>query len=144
MTQMAKNPPAIQETWVWSLAWKDLLEKEMAIQSSILTWRIPWTQEPCALQSIGFQRVRHNWVTFTFTFICWALHSPWCVFYSTSDCNLLKTHLWFCQSSVLGDKVFPQLLKIKVLDKQCLAGLTPLTSCPSLCPLSPQALHTKV
>ena len=47
----------MQETWVWSLGWKDLLEKGMATHSSILAWRIPWTEEPGGLQSIGLQRV---------------------------------------------------------------------------------------
>ena len=42
---MAKNPPAMQETWVWSLGWEDPLEKGMATHSSILAWRIPWTEE---------------------------------------------------------------------------------------------------
>ena len=46
VAQMVKNLPVMQKTWVWSLGWKDLLEKEMAIHSSILAWRIPWTQEP--------------------------------------------------------------------------------------------------
>ena len=43
LAQMVKNPPAIRETWVWSLDWEDPLEKEKATHSSILTWRIPWT-----------------------------------------------------------------------------------------------------
>ena len=59
MAQMVKNPPAIQETWVWSLGWQDPLEKAMATHSSILAWRIPWTEEPDRLQSKGLQRVEH-------------------------------------------------------------------------------------
>ena len=51
----------MRETWVQSLGWKDLLEKEMAAHSSILAWKIPWTEEPGGLQSMGSQRVRHNW-----------------------------------------------------------------------------------
>ena len=43
MSQLVKNPPAMQETWVRSLCWEDLLEKEAATHSSILAWRIPWT-----------------------------------------------------------------------------------------------------
>ena len=50
-----KNPPAMQEMQVWSLGWEDLLEKEMAIHSSILAWKIPWTEEPGGLQSMGLQ-----------------------------------------------------------------------------------------
>ena len=60
MAQAIKNPPAIQETWVPSLGWGDTLEKEMATHSSILAWRIPWTEEPGRLQSMGSQRVRHD------------------------------------------------------------------------------------
>ena len=59
MAQMVKNLPAMQ-TWVRSLGQEDSLEKEMAIHSSILAWRIPWTEEPGRLQSMGFQRVRHD------------------------------------------------------------------------------------
>ena len=50
---MVKNPPAVQETWVRSLGWEDPLEKGMATHSSILAWRIPWTEEPGMLQSMG-------------------------------------------------------------------------------------------
>ena len=50
---MVKNLPAMQETQVQSLVWKDSLEKEMATHSSILAWRIPWTEEPGGLQSIN-------------------------------------------------------------------------------------------
>ena len=60
MPQAVKHPPAIQETWVPSLGQDDPLETEMATHSSILAWRIPWTEEPGGLQSMGLQRVRHN------------------------------------------------------------------------------------
>ena len=65
MARMVKNLPATQETWVQSLGWKDPLEKGMATHSSILAWRIPWTEEPGALQSVGSQRVGHEWATTT-------------------------------------------------------------------------------
>ena len=52
---MVKNPTAKQEMWVQSLGWKDPLEKEMATLSSILAWRIPWTEEPGGLQSMRLQ-----------------------------------------------------------------------------------------
>ena len=58
-----KNPPAMQETWVWCLDWVDPLEKEMATHSSILAWEIPWTEEPGSLQSVGSQRVEHDLAT---------------------------------------------------------------------------------
>ena len=51
-----KNLPVMQETWVRSLGWKDPLEKGMATHSSILAWRIPWTEEPGGLQYMGLQR----------------------------------------------------------------------------------------
>ena len=60
MAQMVKNPPATQETQVQSLGREDPLEKEIATHSSILAWRIPWTEEPGGLQSMGFQRVGHD------------------------------------------------------------------------------------
>ena len=52
---MVKNPPAMQETWVRSLGWKDPLEEGMEAHSSIFAWRIPWTEEPGGLQSMGSQ-----------------------------------------------------------------------------------------
>ena len=58
--QTVKNLPAMQETWVQSLGWKDPLEKGMATHSSILAWKISWTEKPGGLQSIGSQRVRHD------------------------------------------------------------------------------------
>ena len=57
---MVKNLPAMWKTSVQSLGWEDPLEEEMATHSSILTWEILWTQEPGGLQSIGWQRVKHN------------------------------------------------------------------------------------
>ena len=58
MAQTVKNLPAMQETQVRSLGWDDPLEKGMATHSSILAWRIPWTEEPDGLQSMGSQRIR--------------------------------------------------------------------------------------
>ena len=63
VAQMVKNSSAMQKTWVWSLGWDDLLEKEMATHFSILAWRVPWTKEPGGLQSMGVQRIGHDWVT---------------------------------------------------------------------------------
>ena len=60
MAQMVKSLPAMQETWVRSVDWEDPLEKGMATHSSILAWRIPWTEEPGGLQSMGSQRAGHN------------------------------------------------------------------------------------
>ena len=53
----------MQETWVQSLGREDPVEKEMATHSSTLTWKLPWMEEPGRLQSVGLQRVRHDWAT---------------------------------------------------------------------------------
>ena len=57
VAQTVKNPPTMQETWVQSLGQEDPLEEEMATHSSILAWRIPWTEEPGRLESMGLQRI---------------------------------------------------------------------------------------
>ena len=61
MVELVKNPPAVQETQ----AGEDPLKKEMAVHSSIIAWKIPWTVARQASLSMGLQRVRHNWVTNT-------------------------------------------------------------------------------
>ena len=61
MAQKVKNLPAMQEAQVQSLGQEDPLEKAMATHSSILAWRISWTEEPGGLQYMGLQRVRHDW-----------------------------------------------------------------------------------
>ena len=58
--QLVKNLPAMLETWVQSLGWEDPLEKGMATHSGILAWRIPWTEEPDRLQTMGSQRARQD------------------------------------------------------------------------------------
>ena len=60
VAQTVKRPPAMQETRVRSLGQEDPLEKKMAIHSSTIAWKIPWTEEPGRLQSMGSQRVRHD------------------------------------------------------------------------------------
>ena len=90
VAQMVKNLPAMRETWYQSLGWEDSLEKDMVTHSSILIWRIPWTEEPDRLQSMGPPGVRHNWVTNTlntsfsclifwleFLVLCWMEWSRW-------------------------------------------------------------------
>ena len=63
MAQTVKRLPIMWETWVRSLSWEDPLEKEMAPHSSTFAWKIPWTEEPGRLQSMGSQRVGHDWAT---------------------------------------------------------------------------------
>ena len=75
MAQRLKRLPAMWETWVQSLGWEDPLEKEMATHSSILTWRIPWTEELGGLQSMGRKgRTQLSNFTFTFTLVSLSIH----------------------------------------------------------------------
>ena len=68
VAQMVKSLPAERETGVQSLGWEHPLEKEIAIHSSILAWKIPWMEEPGGLQFMGSQRVGHNWaISLTYT-----------------------------------------------------------------------------
>ena len=74
VAQMVKRLPAMWKTWVQFLGWEDPLEKEMAIHSSTLAWKIPWTEEPDRLQSMGSQgRTRLSDFTFTFFHFVWVL-----------------------------------------------------------------------
>ena len=73
--QMVKSLPAMQETWVQSLRQEDPLEKGMVTHSSILAWRIPWTEKSSGLQAMGSQRVKDDWVTNTFTSLLRAMRS---------------------------------------------------------------------
>ena len=60
---MVEHLPTMRETWVQSLGWEDSLQKEIAIHSSTLAWKIPWMEEPGRLQCMGSQRVGHDWTT---------------------------------------------------------------------------------
>ena len=86
----------IQETWVWSLGQVDPLEK--ATHSSILTRRIPWTEEPSRLQSMGLQRVGHDWVTNTLTFshFAYKLNKQWQYIYSLIPFPILNQFIVPC------------------------------------------------
>ena len=96
---MAKRLPTMQETQIPSLGLEDPLEKETATHSSILAWKVPWTEEPGRLQSAGLQRVRHDWANSLSFFlpipnncdvlgprsVCWAFEPPCLfIFYSHS------------------------------------------------------------
>ena len=115
MAQTVKNLHVIREIEVQSLGRGDPLEEEMATHSSILAWRIPWTQEPGRLQSIGSQRVRHDWVTntpapratdnflghFLWAVLCWKSHRVEAVTSMTTNCGhdvvvqpLSRVSLW--------------------------------------------------
>ena len=95
-----KNQPAMQEPqemWVWSLGGEDALEEGIATHSSILVWRMPWTEEPGGLQSIAAQRVRHDWSDWVCTHTrgtCWKL-TLW---------NSPEIHPWVCWGELLTRK----------------------------------------
>ena len=92
VTQVVKNPPAMEETWVWSLRQEDPLEKGMATHSSIFAWEIPWTEEPVRLQSMRWQRVGHDWATNMHTHIDvsrWAGLPLWLFLSFYKQCTLL-------------------------------------------------------
>ena len=96
MAKMVKNLPATQKTRVQVMGWEGLLEKEIATHSSILAWEIPWTEEPCGLESLDSQRVGHNWATYTsldFTNPLPKLCLPWVK--STHEANIKMTALPF-------------------------------------------------
>ena len=98
VAQMVKNLPAMWETWVRSLDQQDPLEKGMATYSSVLAWRILWTEEPGGLQSMGSQRVGHDWATNTHTQLI-NTHTHICM--SISNLKLDKTegmqhNFWDC------------------------------------------------
>ena len=102
VVQTVKNLPAMQETWVQSLCTEDPLEMGMATHSSILAWRIPWTEKPGRLQSMGLQKVRHDSATNT-CIICtlyilsyifqhgWDYVVPAILYCAFSFCNRLCT-----------------------------------------------------
>ena len=80
MIQMVENLPAVQETWVWSLGWEDLLEMGMATLSSILVWRIPRTEEPGGLQFMGLQsrtRLSNFHIHTLWMFLLWVWTNNW-------------------------------------------------------------------
>ena len=82
VAQRVRHLPAVQETWVQSLGQEDPLEKELATHSSTLAWKIPCTEEPCRIQSMGLQRVGHDlsFTFFTFTLPSWRIfvsHTNW-------------------------------------------------------------------
>ena len=109
VAQMVKNLSAMQETWVWSLGWEDTLEKRVATHFSILAWRIPWTEDPGRLHSMGSQRVGHDWVTNTS--ICFR-HSDWVVWLSRVVIMTFSTWSFY----ILGSKTMYVLTWFSQMD----------------------------
>ena len=129
MAQTVKNLPAMQETQVWSLGQKVLLEEEMAAHCSTLAWRIPWTEELGGPQSMGLQRVRHDWATHNFTSIrTWQdnvgdFTGGAVVKESTRQCRRLET--WVCSL----DHSFDYMgLFLNTKSNKCLLGWPPQIS----------------
>ena len=141
VTQTVKNLSAKQETWVQSLGQEDSLEKGMAIHSSILAWRIPWTEEPGRLQSMGSQRVRYNRATITHSRILWLKNQ---VFYRT--CGLPLTwplHLILSSKHYAFHSSFRVFLRDQwlLLQSQCSSpplSLWPLSALLFLCAILDQ------
>ena len=105
VAQMVKHLPTMQETRVQSPGGKDLLEKEMAIHSSTLAWKIPWMEEPGGLQSMGSQRVGHDWATS----LCFTLLLGWELHKSGSCCGpWLLDALWCPRHAFLWFFVRPR------------------------------------
>ena len=92
MAQAVKNLPVMQETWVRSLGREDLLEEEVATHSSIPAWRIPRTEQPGGLQSMGSQRVRNNWSGWTNGTWTWLLGRHFSFVHLSSECLLCTRH----------------------------------------------------
>ena len=104
MALVVKNPLPMQETWetrVWSLGWEAPLEEGMATDSSILAWRIPWTEDPDRLQSVGSQRVGHDWAT-EYTCTHGILSLPW-------KFSVLHLIIFLAPNLYLSSMSFPSL-----------------------------------
>ena len=97
-----KNFPAVQETKVWPLGQEDPLLKGMATHSSVLIWKIPWTEEPGTLQSLGSQRVGHDWVTNTHTHTPFGQSCMGVLATSTTSWNPINTAWLQAQSRLEG------------------------------------------
>ena len=122
------NLPAVQETWVRFLGQEDLLEKGMATHSSVLAWKIPWAEKPGGLQSMGSQRVRHDWATNTFIYMC--------VYIYTYVHTYIHIHTYTrsrCFKVKYGIKYASLPLKILATNKFIWEAKTLLCECRDLC-----------
>ena len=121
VAQMVNNQPSVQETQVQSLGQEDPLEKGMATHSSILAWRIPWTEEPDRLQSMGLQRVGCDWMTNTFVRLEWA---NWAA--QRNSLSMFQGMTWSCSGgpgdkwgSVAGSQQSLKTSSAVVVEKHC-------------------------
>ena len=90
VAQMVKNLPAMWETRLWSLGQEDPPEKGMVTHSTVFPWRIPWTEEPGGLPSMGSERIWHNWATNSFSFIL----------------EVVPNFMQICYVYILGEELF--------------------------------------
>ena len=133
-----KNLPAMQDTRIWPLGQEDLLKKGMATHSNILAWRIPWKEEPGGLQSMGLQRLRHNWEINTLLLgsancpPCWALAESalfslkgvWAAYNRSKQSEPLLKVAWISEreTNILGTEEVARMVWKTAVS----AGLTPL------------------
>ena len=98
MAQMVKHLSTMRETRVRALGWEDLLEKEMAIHSGTIAWKIPWTEEPGRLPSMGLQRVGYDWVTSLHYMFFTDLSFDYCVVSLLVYCVQLLSCVWLFET----------------------------------------------
>ena len=125
---MVKPLPATRETWVRSLGWEDPLEKEMATQPSTLAWKIPWMDEPGRLQSMGSQRVGHDWVTSLGSRNYSKYLKHFNSFYSSHEsCEVFKKMyiIWILQMSLLKHRKVNSLCRAAKWQRLCLQCTRP-------------------
>ena len=103
MAQTVKNPPAMQETWIRSLGWEDPLKEGMASHSVFFPGESPWTEEPGGLQSMGSQRVGHDWVTKHSIGHIYNFIFSWCVDFFIMNCFCLFLGKLFDLEYILSD-----------------------------------------
>ena len=126
VAQMVKNLPAMWEIRGQSLGWEDLLEKGMATHSSILAWRSPWTEEPDRLQSMGSQKVGHDWATNTHTQSCYRSVTKLC----PSLCDPMDS-----SSSIISQSLLKFMSIELVMLSNHLILFHPLLLLPSIFPI---------
>ena len=119
LAQMVKNLSAMWETWVQSLGWGDPLGKGMPTYSSILAWRVKWTEEPGGLQSIGLQRVRNNWSDWAHTSLmltkAMVIHNISELRWGMWGSQRRLSHLPELSASKCRDEIWIQLCSLSIL-----------------------------
>ena len=140
VAQMVHYLPATRETWVWSLGWEELLKKRMTTYSSILAWRIPWTEEPGELQPIYIYIHIYTYTyiyiythTHTYTYIHIHTYIAVVVVLSLSCVQLFATPRTVACHLPLSSSIFRSLLKLMSIESVMLSNHLSLC-CPLLLP----------